>query len=166
MSTLLSTIEQGILAMVAPLVGAGGEAIKSATVAEFKGAESLTEVLDMYRTRLPGLVLSIPDVTIEKRPDRLLDVRLSYGVLIGFSDRRDMDTRRAFLYELHDELARVLWLQRIPLLDFGIVATDVIRPSNVIFAVDAGDNIGALFATFEVTVHGWKINTPASGPLT
>lgn len=160
-TSLLSVIEAGLKDMLAPLLGPGGESLRSVTVGEFKGADGIGDVLDQHRTRMPGLILSVPDVAVTQRPDRLLDLRLTYGILIGFADRRDQDARRAFLFTLHDELAARLWLQRIPCVGLPVNSVDVVRPSSVLFAVDAGDGIAALYASFDVPVRGWNINTPA-----
>lgn len=159
---MLQAVEDKIIEALAPLVGGGPDLLRQIDVESLNSEDDLAAILERFRTRMPGAVLSTPVVSFETKPGafRLLDATLRYRLLVGYSARRNSETRRHFAYARLEDVMRLLSQQQLG--NSGIATTspiDFVRPTSWSFAEEAELSVQLL--EFEVKVRNWQVSTPA-----
>lgn len=159
-NSLLGAIETWLLAKLAPLIteaGVGDESNFRQVTTEAFDSDDLDTLLEQYKSRMPGAFLSIPDVAFVDADFRVVNLALTYRLLLGYTRRADTATNKVLVYNAFQNLCEVFCNQR-----GGAVGACVINfPKPVSFVTRSLEGGGlASLLTVQVEVRNWAVNQP------
>jgi hypothetical protein len=168
MADLLTALESKLLVLLQPLVDESALAaqednlVYQIMVTPFDSRTDIDELVERYRTAMPGAFLSLPKVDYLTSPNgfRLCNADCHYGLLVGLGQRMDRATANAYARAMQQRCAQ--YLMNVALDGSGISAKlDYVRPTSWEVGWEADSNLTSFLMGFSVSVRNWQVNSPS-----
>lgn len=163
MANLLTEMQGKILDLVQPLISSFADYdVNQVTIADISNIDDIDELIERFRSLMPGAFLSVPRVTYDSNPTgyRIIDATLQYGLLVGITGRWEEAVRQDYIREVHERFAQYLFLRQVPQGGVPCSRIDFLRPDSWEYRSDLDKTISAFYLTFSVGVRNWQINEP------
>ncbi len=159
METLIGELDTRLKGMLQPLLTIEGWEVNSLTTEDFSNLENFNQLVEKYRTSLPGAFLSFPSLTFQKQGVRVPHFTADYQLLVGAQSRLEAESTFGFVCRFMERSAGLLALKKINDLDLpcNLDYIQLRRFNSGEVETDAGRLAVALLA-FSIEVRNWQVN--------
>ncbi len=159
---MISTVSSRILDKLSPMVGEGEgklRQVEQLPIVNAANEQALADILESYRSRMPGGILSVPQLqfTNGEGGPRLTDVDLGFALVIGYQKRDKFPDRIAFHLDRFEEVAQ--YLRLVTISRAGMQTTnriDFLRFTA--WEYGETEDVTAQIWTFNIKVRNWQPN--------